>query len=288
MSSLNNWVRVTPADEISPSLRRASSCSPDSPTRNPVSDTVMFKHIWILDDDPFQLKILSNVLSSPDIYIKGFDCTEAMLKSLHKTKDIPDAFVVDFHLRTSRHNGLSVCRTLVQLYQRPVVILTDDRSVERAIACLEAGADDYVHKSCNMKELKARVLARLRKQSDSIHATHETLEASGHTSGKINYKTLTLDTLEKTLHCSMVSRPPIPISSNECKILAMLMKAPDKIVQRGDAYFALYERVQPPYNRVIDITISRIRKHLSTLGALYSIRSLRFRGYRLTSTYENK
>jgi DNA-binding response OmpR family regulator len=240
--------------------------------------------VWILDDDPLYLKLLQTKLAHSGFDVLGFSHTEDMLQDLKATEAYPDIFVVDLHLGTSKFNGLSICRTIVTLYERPVIILTGDQSTEKTIACLNAGADDYVLKSCQFEELQARLLARLRKVAKTKSLLNEDTFSGEPSPSLLRLGSLVLDLQRATMQCRRNRKTEVQMSHTECKVLGLLMSAPDQTLQRSDAYFALFHREIPPDNRSIDITISRIRRRFQSLGSHYSIRSLRGRGYKLLIT----
>ncbi len=140
----------------------------------------MFK-ILVADDDKIMLQMIEQVLDQ-----EGYDVTTAEDGSevLDLVKDnIYDLFLLD--LTMERYDGITLCRQLRQISstaQKPILFLTGQHEVEKAVKALEAGGDDYIRKPFAVKELTARLRAHLRRASltsqtlPSLHINEHTFQ----------------------------------------------------------------------------------------------------------------
>jgi two-component system, OmpR family, response regulator len=165
-------------------------------------------------------------------------------------------------------DGLSLLRSLDAGARPPVIIhsaLGDD--VDRIVG-LEVGADDYVAKPCNPRELLARIRAILRRSGAAA--------PSGGT--KLRLANFVLDPEARLLDGP---EGPVALTDGEFRLLLAFAEAPRRVLTRDH----LVERVggadAEQFDRAIDVALSRLRKKLGDDGAL--IRTVRGEGYMLTA-----
>jgi two-component system OmpR family response regulator len=226
-------------------------------------------NVLVVDDDGQILQLVAKFLRANGFRVhtarNGAEMAEAM-----RTKDI-DLIVLDIMLPGT--NGLELCRELRRSSSVPVVMLTakgDD--VDRIIG-LEMGADDYLSKPFNPRELLARVNAVLRrsKQRDG--------EAGMQRLRGLTFEGWRLDTLKRELtdpHGVVVD-----LSSGEYDLLVTFLEAPNRVLTRDYLLDAAHNRVADPFDRAIDVQISRLRRKLEPVGEL--IKTIRGAGYMLAA-----
>jgi two-component system response regulator CpxR len=163
--------------------------------------------------------------------------------------------------------GLDGFEVLTQLRRRssvPVIMLTARGAQEDCVRGLNTGADDYLAKPFGPEELAARMAAVLRRTQNTQTARSETIFV-----GRLR--------LSATSRCAWIGEEPIEITPTEFDILDLLARAGSKVVTRDNVCGVLYQRQATPFERSIDVHISRLRRKIE--GAGVTIRSIRGVGY---------
>jgi len=180
-----------------------------------------------------------------------------------------DLIVLDVML--PRIGGLDVLRSLRQRITTPVLMLTArGEDVDRVLG-LELGADDYLPKPFNPRELVARMRAILRRSLliDPQPGRRERLEAGP----------LTLNFASRT---AMAREQNIALTGVEFRLLEVLMQQVGVVVSREQLTRQVLGRRLTPYDRSIDTHISNIRRKLQSIAGEVSIVNVRRSGYVLT------
>jgi len=178
-------------------------------------------------------------------------------------------------------NGLSLCRHVVEHLHIPVILLTAVTEQADRVAGLEVGADDYVVKPFDPRELVARirsVLRRVQRQDDA--APQEPLNERSEP--RFLFDGWVLDTRRRELHSPQETL--IALSATEFHLLRVLLEHPNRVLSR-DQLLDLTQRTElVMFDRSIDSQISRLRKKLEAdprrPGLLKTIRG---GGYMLTA-----
>jgi two-component system response regulator CpxR len=147
-----------------------------------------------------------------------------------------------------------------------VIMLTARGAQEDCVRGLNTGADDYLAKPFGPEELAARMAAVLRRTQNSRTARSETISV-----GRLR--------LSATSRCAWVGEEPIEITSTEFDILDLLARARGKVVTRDQVCGILYQRQATPFERSLEVHISRMRRKIE--GSSVTIRSIRGVGYLL-------
>jgi two-component system OmpR family response regulator len=153
-------------------------------------------------------------------------------------------------------SGLDVCRTLAKTSEVPVILLTaltDD--IDRIVG-LEIGADDYINKPFNPRELIARIRSVLRRTNSSRNtgqrdAAIGDFDTFGH--WRLNNNLAELHSRDNTV---------VMLSTGEFKLLRVFIENPNKILSRDDLISLTQGRDSFPYERSIDNMISRLRRKI--------------------------
>jgi two-component system response regulator QseB len=174
--------------------------------------------------------------------------------------DVYDLLLLDLGL--PGREGLAVLKALrVRGSTLPVVILTARDAVDDRVAGLDAGADDYVVKPFDLKELEARLRAVLRRRAGSA-------------SSVIEHGRLSLDLASHELRRDGV---PVPVSPREFALLHALLERPGRILSRAQLEERLYGWGEEVGSNVVEVHIHSLRRKL---GADL-IRNVRGVGYRI-------
>lgn len=205
-------------------------------------------HILVVDDDAQIRELVVGFLAGNGFRAAGAGDGAAMRQALETTKF--DLVVLDLMLPGD--DGLTLCRRLRANSGLPVIMLTAKGDEADRIAGLETGADDYLAKPFNPRELLARIRAVLRRGSAS---------ASGATSeAAFGFSGWTLDTRRREL-----TNPQgvlIDLSTGEYDLLLALVEAPNRVLTRDQLLDAARGRSAGPFDRAIDVQMSRLRRKI--------------------------
>lgn len=187
-----------------------------------------------------------------------------------------DLVVLDIMLPGT--NGLDLCRALRAESTVPVVMLTAKGDEVDRIVGLEVGADDYLPKPFNPRELLARIKAVLRR-SRSVEGS--ALQVSGRS---IEFEGWQLDTLKREL---MNPRGVVvDLSAGEYDLLLTFLEAPQRVLSRDYLLDSTKNRTLDVFDRSIDVQVSRLRRKIETQGEL--IKTIRGAGYLFAADVRRK
>jgi two-component system phosphate regulon response regulator OmpR len=208
----------------------------------------MEKKVLIIDDD---IK-LRNLLKE---YLEGFGYLVSSLpdgsKALEKIKEIhPDIVILDIMMPGD--DGIEVLRKLRAVFRIPVIMLTARGDDSDRIVGLELGADDYLPKPFNPRELLARMKAVLRRSDNT----------SSETADSISSGRLILERLKQRLSFEENSTE---LSTTEFKLLEVFMEKPGIVLSRDELMNIARGRDFMAFDRSIDVHVSRLRTKLEEL-----------------------
>ena len=233
----------------------------------PTSPVVDAASLLVVDDDGEILSLVAKFLRSNGFRVhtarNGVEMTEA-LKRAHV-----DLIVLDLMLPGT--NGLDLCRNLRRTSAIPVVMLTakgDD--IDRIIG-LEVGADDYLPKPFNPRELLARINAVLRRSRASPSA-----DRAGRGFAFDGWR---LDTLKREL--TNPAGVVVDLSTGEYDLLLAFLEAPQRVLSRDFLLDAARNRTAEAFDRTIDVQVSRLRRKIG--GPADLIKTVRGAGYMFTA-----
>ena len=163
-----------------------------------------------------------------------------------------DLIVLDVMLPGS--SGLDLCRELRKTSSTPIIMLTARGSDTDRIVGLEIGADDYLAKPFNPRELLARVNAVLRR---SRATQGKSATQSGH---HLIFEGWTLDTQRREL--TNPDGVVVDLSTGEYDLLLSFLEAPQRVLTREQLLDAAKHRIATGFDRAIDVQVSRLRRKL--------------------------
>jgi len=225
--------------------------------------------ILIIDDDRSLCDLLAEYL-----HTEGFEVDVAHEgdRGLEMVLSKPYSLVVLDVMLPRGFNGFSVLQQLRTRSEMPVLMLTARGEDVDRIVGLEMGADDYLPKPFNPRELIARIRAILRRIKPGHQGTSAGREAMKYRVGDI-----TLDAGTRMVVCG---DKPVELTSVEFHVLEMLIRNVGSVVTREDLSKEALDRPFSAYDRSIDVHISKLRKKLGrdSLG-LERIKAIRGAGY---------
>lgn len=204
--------------------------------------------ILVVDDDMRLRALLDRYLASQDYQVRTAGNSEQMDRLLERE----NFHLMVLDLMLPGENGLTICRRLrEQNNPIPIIMLTAKGDEDDRILGLESGADDYLPKPFNPRELLARIKAVMRRQAQHIPAAptlSETIVEFGEYS-------LNLATREMTK-----SGDDIPLTSGEFAVLKVLVAQPRKPLSRDKLMNLARGRDYSAMERSIDVQVSRLRR----------------------------
>jgi two-component system OmpR family response regulator len=224
--------------------------------------------ILIVDDEPDIRQLLRVYLTAQGFTITEADCGAAARRQLDRA--VPELALVDLGLPDE--DGLSLIRQVRDRYQVPIIILTGRGDTVDKIVGLELGADDYVTKPFDLRELLARIKSVLRRVDSTPRERVDT--------GTLRFAGFELRLGEHRL-CDAAGEE-IVLTHGEFKLLTALARNPQKALTRDEILDLTHGREAGPYDRTVDMQITRLRRKLGEDPKLPSlIRSVRGVGYML-------
>jgi DNA-binding response OmpR family regulator len=237
------------------------------------SDRMTTPAVLIVDDDRELGQMLNEYLTGEGFRVSIVrDGLEALDKLAAETFDL---VILDVMLPSL--NGFDVLRRLRRSLSVPVVMLTAHGADVDRIVGLELGADDYLPKPFNPRELVARVRAVLRRFASRDNEGP---------AQPVGVGPIWLDpaTLEVTL-----SGKAVRLTGTEFRVLELLMRSPGQVQSRESLTERVLGRKLTPYDRSIDTHVSNLRRKLGLGQAgLPEIRSIRGAGYVLAAHPEER
>ncbi len=233
--------------------------------------------ILIVDDDPEIRQLLVDYLAR-----NGFDAVPAASgKEMWQMLDkhAIDLVVLDLMLPDS--DGLILCRDLRARSSLPVLMLTARGEEADRIVGIEMGADDYLVKPFSPRELLARIKGILRR----TRALPPNLKPD--TQRCLAFAGWRLDTATRVL--TGPDSVATPLSGAEYRLLRILLDHPNRVMNRDQLIELIHGREAEPYDRAIDVQISRLRQRLQDDGReARLIKTVRGEGYALAAAVEGR
>ena len=225
-------------------------------------------HILLIDDDAELCLLLGEFLQREGFTV---DCEHEGYRGLEKARGAGiDLVVLDVMLPGI--DGFEILRRLRQESKVPVMMLTARGEDVDRIVGLDLGADDYLPKPFNPRELAARIRAILRRYEPRPAASTGRLEVNG----------VTLDPGTREVFAGATR---VELTTFEFDILEMLMRSAGRVLSRDRLMENFYNRKATPFDRSIDMHISHLRKKLENGEAL--IKTIRGVGYQFRRTPED-
>lgn len=199
--------------------------------------------ILIIDDDQKLNELLKSFLSDFGFRVLSATHPDQGMKKLRQVS--PDLVILDVML--PEMDGFEVCRLIRQTSTVPIIMLTARGELTDKVLGLELGADDYLPKPFEPRELVARIQTVLRRIRKS-----ESLQSQ-------SYGRLTIDFAKRIVQ---VDDAAIELTTNEFIALALLVRHPGQVLDRDQILQELRGIDSDAFNRSVDITISRLRQKL--------------------------
>jgi two-component system response regulator CpxR len=221
--------------------------------------------LLVIDDDVELCSLLSEFLQREGFQVESENEGRRGLE--HALQGGIDLVILDVMLPGL--DGFEILKRIRSHGRIPVLMLTARGEDVDRIVGLELGADDYLSKPFNPRELSARIKAILRRTEPKPNR------------GRIEVNGVVLDPGTRE---AVVDGKPIELTTLEFDILELLMRSAGHVVSRDDLMESLYNRKSTPYDRSIDMHVSHLRKKLESSRPM--IKTIRGSGYQFRQSPE--
>jgi len=228
------------------------------------------QHIAVVDDEVDITRLLAGYLESQGFRVTQWHAGHALLDLM--PVDPPALVLLDLGL--PGEDGFMIARELREHWHCGLVILTGRGDSIDKIVGLEVGADDYVTKPFDLRELLARIKAVLRRASPAANA------APARSRTRLQFAGWTLDAAARTL--TGPTGQDVALTSGEFDLLCAFARHPGRVLSRDFLLEATRGREAGPFDRTVDVQIGRLRRKLGgdTEGdGAQLIKSVRGAGY---------
>jgi DNA-binding response OmpR family regulator len=225
--------------------------------------------ILVIDDDRDLCNLLEEYLTPEGFRVEtAHDGEKGLEKALTGSYGV---VVLDVML-PGKHDGYDVLKQMCARTSTPILMLTARGDDIDRIVGLEMGADDYLTKPFNPRELVARLRAILRRSNQKAGKVSICKTAVRHRVGDVE-----MDMGTRTVLCT---GKPVDLTSVEFSLLEILLFKAGNVVKRDELTRVVLGRTLTPYDRSIDVHISKLRKKLGQeSGGTERIKSIRSSGY---------
>ena len=229
--------------------------------------------ILVVDDDPDLCDLLQRYLSEQGFTVTGVRDARAMDASIASA--VPDLLILDLML--PGEDGLSIAKRLRGSHTTlPILMLSARGDEVDRIVGLEVGADDYLPKPFNPRELLARIRAILRRQ----HGAPPAHDAGADAEQDYRFGPFHLNIVNQELHRG---DEPVPLTSGEFALLKIFVEHPRRVLSRDMIVDLLKGYERSPFDRSIDVRVTRLRRKIEVDPASPQyIRTVWGEGYRFS------
>jgi DNA-binding response OmpR family regulator len=232
------------------------------------------QHIMIVDDEAPAREMVGDYLKMHGFTVTLCDGGKSLRTAIQAS--MPDLVVLDLNM--PEEDGLSIIRDLKSRINVPVIMLTATASPIDRVVGLELGADDYVAKPCELRELMARIRSVLRRSAPVRSVAAEATTAKSDKDQLVRFGTKWLDLGAQALRDDEGNEHPL--TASEFGLLKVFAANPKRVLSRERLLELANARDAEAFDRAVDLRIMRIRRKIEpdpTKPAV--IRTIRGGGY---------
>ncbi|RXH21645.1 MULTISPECIES: response regulator [Bradyrhizobium] len=231
------------------------------------------QHIMIVDDEAPAREMVGDYLKMHGFTVTLCDGGKSLRTAIQSS--MPDLVVLDLNM--PEEDGLSIIRDLKSRINVPVIMLTATASPIDRVVGLELGADDYVAKPCELRELMARIRSVLRRSVPAKAAAPEAA-AKSDKEQLVRFGTKWLDLEAQALRDDEGNEHPL--TASEFGLLKVFAANPKRVLSRERLLELANARDAEAFDRAVDLRIMRIRRKIEPDPAKPAvIRTIRGGGY---------
>jgi len=213
----------------------------------------MTKHVTIVEDDPDVRALLARSLGSEGYRVTALESGTGIERVM--SSDLVDLVILDIGLPDI--DGLTITQQIRRQSDVAIIIVSGRGDLADRVVGLEIGADDYITKPFEPREIQARVRSVLRRgrREDDRNA-----HSAGHDHRRYGFGDWILDATAQSL-CGQEGRP-VGLTSGEYKLLEAMVTRANRVLTRDQLMDVCYGNHSPSFDRSIDVCIARLRKKL--------------------------
>ncbi len=212
--------------------------------------------ILICDDEPVLREMVRDYLGGRGYDVVEADCATALRNQLEE--HAPDLILLDINM--PGEDGLSALRALRSTSEVPVIMVTAADEVVDRVVGLEMGADDYLGKPIDLRELEARIKAALRRRPTDASAETPATAQNAESPETADFGACTLDLRGARLLGA--DGREIYITAMEFNLLKVFAENRGRVLNRDQLLEQAHDKSWEPFDRSIDLRISRIRRKI--------------------------
>jgi DNA-binding response OmpR family regulator len=243
-------------------------------------------HIAVVDDEQPAREMVGDYLRMHGFTVSLCDGGASLREAI--AQQMPDLIVLDLNM--PEEDGLSIIRDLKKRASVPIIMLTATASAIDRVVGLELGADDYLAKPCELRELLARIRVVLRRSAPAVQApapapVAATPQPAAPDRSRVRFGTKWLDHDAQALRDDEGNEHPL--TASEYGLLKVFAANPKRVLSRDRLLELANARDAEAFDRAIDLRIMRIRRKIEPDPARPSvIRTVRGGGYLFSPTGE--
>ena len=231
-------------------------------------------HIIVVDDEAPAREMVGDYLKMHGFTITLCDGGKSLRSAIES--GVPDLVVLDLNM--PEEDGLSIIRDLKSRTNVPVSMLTATASPIDRVVGLELGADDYIAKPCELRELMARIRSVLRRSAPVRLATDAAASSKAAKEQLVRFGTKWLDLEAQALRDDEGNEHPL--TASEFGLLKVFAANPKRVLSRERLLELANARDSEAFDRAVDLRIMRIRRKIEPDPAKPAvIRTIRGGGY---------
>lgn len=236
--------------------------------------------VFVVDDNPEMRTLIKTYLGGEGFAVTGFADGHALRCAL-TTHPRPDVIILDLGL--PGEDGLSLTRFLREHHDVGILIASGKGDTVDRVIGLEVGADDYLAKPFDLRELLARVRSLIRRSRPL--PDEDSAPPNDRAEDVRIFAGWRFDLLAR--HLSTPDGKRVNLSTGEFNLLREFVLAPNHVLSRDDLMERLHGRTAGPYDRSIDVQVSRLRRKIETDPETPElIKSVRGAGYVFTAAVD--
>ncbi len=207
-----------------------------------------------VDDDQGLQTVVTHYLSGEGYNTLSAGSGSEVIKVLQEST--PNIILLDLVLPDT--DGISILAQIRSMKKIPVIVVSGKSDTTEKIVCLELGADDYMTKPFEMRELSARIKAVLRRAEEMPRSAEQ--DNSADAVNQIAFGPWILDRAQFQLFDE--NDVSAELTTGEYRLLEALVSAPNKVLSRERLFEVTRESDYDSFDRAVDIQIGRLRKKL--------------------------
>ncbi len=236
-----------------------------------ISPTAKQYSLIVVDDEPGLREMVAEYLGRHGFMVRTASGGEELDSCL--AAGPADMLVLDVNM--PGEDGFSIARRIRATSSMPILMLTAANDIVDRVVGLEMGADDYLTKPFDLRELRARLRTVLRRSAPAAAAPPATPEPPRANQVRFGDAILDLDSHHLTLHGA-----DVPLTTMEFDLLQVFARNPNRVLAREQLLDLGNRGGNEPFDRSIDVRVTRIRRKIETDPAKPAIiQTVRGAGY---------